>query len=33
VLLCSEPAGRRQRVDATEVRDLVLDLAGLPGGA
>ncbi|TDC26178.1 alkaline phosphatase family protein [Streptomyces sp. 8K308] len=30
VLLCDAPTGRRDRVAAAEVRDLVLELAGLP---
>ena len=33
VLLCGDPAGKRDRVAAHDVRDLVLELAGLPGGA
>jgi predicted AlkP superfamily pyrophosphatase or phosphodiesterase len=32
VLLCSEPSERRERIAATEVRDLLLDLAGVPAG-
>ncbi|HEU4489324.1 MAG TPA: nucleotide pyrophosphatase/phosphodiesterase family protein [Jiangellales bacterium] len=32
VLLCSEPAVGRDRFAATEVRDLLLDLAGVPAG-
>jgi hypothetical protein len=32
VLLCSEPSVARDRFAATEVRDLLLDLAGVPVG-
>jgi len=32
VLLCSEPSVGRDRFAATEVRDLLLDLAGVPAG-
>jgi predicted AlkP superfamily pyrophosphatase or phosphodiesterase len=31
VLLCGDPAAKRDRIAAHEVRDLVLELAGLPG--
>ena len=34
VLLCSDPSAARERVAATEVKDLLLELAGLrPAGA
>ena len=33
VLLCSDPALARDRIAATEVRDLLLELAGVPAGA
>ena len=33
VLLCSDPGAARDHVEATEVRDLLLDLAGVPAGA
>ncbi len=33
VLLCSDPAPARGRIEATEVRDLLLEVAGLPAPA
>jgi hypothetical protein len=33
VLLCSDPAAARGSIAATEVRDLLLQLAGLKQGA
>ncbi|GLU47983.1 alkaline phosphatase family protein [Nocardiopsis ansamitocini] len=33
VLLCSDPGSARDRIAATEVRDLMLDLAGIPAAA
>jgi hypothetical protein len=30
VLVCSDPASKRGRLEATDVRDLLLDLAGVP---
>jgi hypothetical protein len=30
VLLCSDGAAARERIAATEVRDLLLELAGVP---
>ena len=30
MLLCSDPALARDRIAATEVRDLLLELAGVP---